>query len=50
MRIHPLLTPEEGKRCPDCGYVVVTGLCCQKGRERREKLAAVSFAPDEEKP
>jgi hypothetical protein len=34
---HAAYGPEEGMRCPDCRYIVVTGLCCSKGRERREK-------------
>jgi len=26
---------DEGTRCPACGFVVVTGLCCNEGRTRR---------------
>ena len=29
---------EEGTRCPDCGYEVVEGYCCDKGRARRSAM------------
>ncbi len=30
---------EDGTICPDCGFVVIGGLCCRPGRERRAQKA-----------